>query len=127
MVAGGVTGAASSDNRGTRIKIEMMTDFSAVKAALELQLHELLARAESIEDSLSSPGNSDWEENAVESEDDEVLAGVGDVTKHEIEEIRLALSRIESGHYGQCTACGRAISRERLNALPSTTRCIRCA
>lgn len=104
-----------------------MSDYSAIKAALERQLEELVVRAEGIEDSLSSPGNSDWEENAVESEDDEVLAGVGDVTKHEIEEIRLALSRIESGHYGQCTACGEAISRERLKALPSATRCIRCA
>ena len=43
-----------------------------------------------------------------ESEDDEVMSGVGRVAKQEIQEIRLALNLIESGQYG--------------NALPAGTR-----
>ena len=104
-----------------------MTDYSGVKAILEQQLEELTRRAEEIEESLSTPGSPDWEENAKESEDDEVLAGVGDVTKHEINEIKVALHLIESGHYGNCTACGNRIAPERLEALPFATKCIQCA
>jgi RNA polymerase-binding transcription factor DksA len=104
-----------------------MADHADVKAVLEAQLEELLRRAGSIEEQLSSPGNPDWEENAVESEDDEVLAGLGDLTKHEISEVRLALSRIESGQYEKCTRCGQPIPTERLAAIPYATTCIRCA
>lgn len=104
-----------------------MADYSAVKATLQAKLDELLQRADEIENTLSTPGSSDWEENAVESEDDEVLAGVGDVTKEEIHEIKLALNLIESGHYGKCTACGGAIAKERLAAMPHATKCIKCA
>lgn len=104
-----------------------MTNYDGVKKALEAQLEELLQRAAGIEDSLSTPGSSDWEENAVESEDDEVLAGVGSLTKAEIVEIRLALNLIETGKYGKCTACGAEISKERLAAMPYATKCIRCA
>ena len=104
-----------------------MTNYNAVKTSLQAQLSELLQRAADIEDSLNTPGNSDWEENAVESQDDEVLSSVGNVTRNEINEIRLALSMIETGHYGQCSACGAAISKERLAAMPYATKCIKCA
>lgn len=104
-----------------------MADNADIKAALEAQLEELLRRAGSIEEQLSSPGNPDWEENAVESEDDEVLGEIGELTKHEISEIRLALSRIENGQYEKCTSCGQPIPKERLAAIPYATTCIRCA
>lgn len=104
-----------------------MVDYSAVKEALEAKLAELLDRAADIESTLSDPGNSDWEENALESAGDEVLARVGDVTKNEIQEIRRALNLIESGQYGKCTACGKEISKERLEAVPYATKCIKCA
>lgn len=104
-----------------------MTDHSAIKHELEARLKELMDRAVEIEAVLSTPGSRDWEENAVESEDDEVMSGVGSITKSEINEIRLALNLIESGDYGKCTACGKAIAKERLAALPYATKCIRCA
>ena len=80
-----------------------MTSRSAVKAALNTKLDELLGRASAVEAHLSTPSNSDWEENAIESGDDDVLLTIGDVTTNDIAEIQLALSRIESGHYGQVT------------------------
>lgn len=104
-----------------------MTKHADVKAALEAQLEELTRRATEIEADLSNPGSSDWSENAVESEDDEVLSRVGRVTKDEIQEIRLALNQIEAGHYGVCTACGGKISKERLTVMPYATKCVRCA
>jgi DnaK suppressor protein len=104
-----------------------MSRHSAAKAALEEMLLELNQRAAEIEARLSDPGSRDWEENATESEDDEVLARMGDVTKHEIREIHLALSRIENGNYETCTSCGDAIAPDRLRALPYATTCIKCA
>lgn len=46
---------------------------------------------------------------------------------HEAEQILAALARIEIGEYGVCTACGGDIAPARLAALPTATRCIKCA
>lgn len=37
-----------------------------------------------------------------------------------------ALLRLERGEYGLCTGCGRPISRRRLRALPTASRCHSC-
>jgi DnaK suppressor protein len=102
-----------------------MTDHSKLKMILEGKLRALLERASDIEGILSDPGNSDSEENAIEI--DESLSAIGEVTKREIEGIKLALNRIESGHYGICVNCGKPIGRERLDAIPYISTCIRCA
>ena len=104
-----------------------MSRFSRIRAELEERLGELTARARGIDDTLSAAANEDWDENAIESEDDEVLEGVGKIALAEIKQIELALSRIESGTYGTCTECGRPIHKERLEALPSTTKCKDCS
>ena len=41
--------------------------------------------------------------------------------------IEEALIRIEDGDYGKCIECDGAIPKMRLNALPFTPLCIRCA
>jgi DnaK suppressor protein len=38
-----------------------------------------------------------------------------------------ALARLDTDDYGSCTRCGDAISPERLEALPGSAHCIRCA
>jgi RNA polymerase-binding transcription factor DksA len=38
-----------------------------------------------------------------------------------------ALERIEEGTYGSCTECGARIPKTRLNAIPYTPFCIKCA
>ncbi|MGQ9684225.1 MAG: TraR/DksA family transcriptional regulator [Anaerolineae bacterium] len=42
-------------------------------------------------------------------------------------QIRAALARIEAGTYGQCQSCGQPIEEERLEILPLSTTCSRCA
>jgi RNA polymerase-binding protein DksA len=44
-----------------------------------------------------------------------------------LENIELALQRMENGTYGRCEDCDGAIAEARLKALPYTTRCIECA
>jgi DnaK suppressor protein len=41
--------------------------------------------------------------------------------------IESALERIEDGVYGQCEECGVKIPKSRLNAIPYTTLCVKCA
>jgi DnaK suppressor protein len=41
--------------------------------------------------------------------------------------IEAALERIEEGHYGLCEECESAIPKTRLNAIPYTPYCVRCA
>ena len=94
---------------------------------LRARLRELEGRADEIEDDLRHPLDADSSEQAVDLADDEALAGVSDVLRREIAEIRAALSRIEEGSYGECARCGEEIAPARLEALPTATRCIRCA
>lgn len=44
-----------------------------------------------------------------------------------LNEVNAALDRLAQGTFGQCEQCGRAISRERLEAIPYARTCIRCA
>jgi DnaK suppressor protein len=41
--------------------------------------------------------------------------------------IEAALERIEEGGYGSCTECGGNVPKTRLNALPYTPFCVKCA
>ena len=57
---------------------------------------------------------------------EEVLQKLDDQSRHEIEDIERALARLDTGTYGRCIACGRAIPTARLDALPTARRCAPC-
>jgi RNA polymerase-binding transcription factor DksA len=42
-------------------------------------------------------------------------------------EVREAITRIEDGSFGHCEDCGKAISTERLQAIPFVRHCVKCA
>ncbi|MCZ4537731.1 TraR/DksA C4-type zinc finger protein [Gordonia terrae] len=44
-----------------------------------------------------------------------------------LDEIGAALDRVGAGAYGRCEDCGEPIGAERLEVLPATRRCVRCA
>ncbi len=104
-----------------------MSDYSQIADQLRSRLDDLIDRAEVIEDDLRHPLDKDWEEQAIDLADDEALAGVDEVLRNEIQQIRLALMRIENGTYGRCAKCGKEIGLKRLEARPIATRCIECA
>jgi len=41
--------------------------------------------------------------------------------------IQASLEQIENGTYGACEECGAKIPKTRLNAIPYTTLCVKCA
>ncbi len=104
-----------------------MHDFKAIEQTLEDRLVALTKRMEDIDDSLGATSDDDFAEMATESENDETLEAVGHATEDEVKQIVLALERVKSGTYGKCSSCGRAISAERLEAVPYAIRCIDCA
>jgi|LNFM01.1.fsa_nt_gb RNA polymerase-binding transcription factor DksA len=97
------------------------------KAQLEAQKAVLLARLHAIERDLDVPADKDWEEAAIEREDDEVLEQTGLVAQRELQQIEAALHRIETGEYGSCLRCGASISDARLDVVPHTAFCKDCA
>ena len=104
-----------------------MNPHDAIADKLRTRLEELEGRATEIEDDLRHPLDADSAEQAVDLADDEALAGIDDVLRREIAQIRAALLRIENGSYGSCTRCGEDISAARLEAQPTATLCIDCA
>ncbi len=104
-----------------------MIDIPARKARLLAKLNEMNARIAQVEDALDDPLPKDSEEAAIEREDDEVLEEVGQTALRERAMIIAALERIVAGEYGRCTRCGAKISKARLDVLPYTPTCQKCA
>ena len=62
----------------------------------------------------------------VTAERGEVDALVGSL-RETLLDIDAALSKLESGVYGQCESCGDEITPARLEAMPAARLCITCA
>lgn len=48
-------------------------------------------------------------------------------TKDRLQQVEIAIQRYESGSYGVCEHCGQEIDIARLEAIPYTPFCLRCA
>jgi DnaK suppressor protein len=105
----------------------MMASYEALRAELVERIDTLSRRAQNIEADLRKPGDRDWVERATEIENDEVLDNLDEMTLAEVAELRRAVARIDNGSYGRCEHCGADISYARLEALPGTATCVRCA
>ena len=104
-----------------------MPDFAAARTRLQAQLAELEPRLANIARDLDTPPDRDWDELAIEVEDDEALEHQGALVSREIASVRRALGRIEDGTYGICARCGGEIGEARLDARPEAALCIDCA
>ena len=104
-----------------------MTTIDDRRTQLETRRDELVARMQTVEQELASHTSKDWEDQATEQEDDEVLEAMGEAARAEVAKIDAALTRMEAGEYGFCTKCGSEISSERLDLLPFTPFCRNCA
>jgi len=102
-------------------------DLGKVRQLLESRLSQLGTRVSKIDSDLRKPGSNDWVERATERENEEVLDQLNAAERAEIEDLRVALIRIEEGTYTICTKCGDEIMMGRLEALPYTSTCIDCA
>ncbi len=104
-----------------------MIPHSTRRKQLETRHADLAARLAAIDGELDSHISADWEEMATEREGDEVLETMGLSAQQEMRMIEAALERLDEGNYGTCVTCGEAISDKRLDVLPYTPFCQRCA
>jgi DnaK suppressor protein len=91
---------------------------------------ELATRAAGAESDLrreAEPLSPDFSEQATQRENDDVLKGISDAARGELSRVNRALSRLESGQYTVCAACGGEIEQGRLEAVPYTDLCAACA
>ncbi len=55
------------------------------------------------------------------------VAALLESARNRLADLDLAIRRVEGGDYGRCEACGRPIPDERLEAVPTASRCVACA
>ncbi|RMD94865.1 MAG: TraR/DksA family transcriptional regulator [Alphaproteobacteria bacterium] len=104
-----------------------MTTLAQRREMLEGRIRELEERIREAEDELETRDTKDWEDLAQEHENDEVLEDIIAGAREEIRAIKAALQRMDEGEYGYCVRCGEKISEERLDLVPYTPFCARCA
>lgn len=103
-----------------------MTEEQTKTSLLEKQA-KLQQRLDAINKDLQQEHSKDWEEQAQERENDEVLEALAAEVSEELKQIAIALNKIDSGDYGICSGCGEDIAKERLEVLPDADLCINCA
>jgi RNA polymerase-binding transcription factor DksA len=103
------------------------TPISVRKSTLLGQRDALLAKLSAIETELSSQLDPDWEDRAIQREDEDVLQAAGQSGQLALRQIEAALTRIDTAQYGQCLACGSDIEEARLDVLPAAPLCSACA
>ena len=107
-----------------------MKEYEEIKRRLCVMLEEQELRLDRITVNVKhsdEPLEKDFAEQATQNENDEVLDYLGNSARTEIALIKQAIARIGSGKYGICEICDESIRKERLEAVPYSTMCIRCA
>ena len=102
----------------------------SAEEALRRQRAEWEVRLRAIRDDRrreSAPLEADFEEQAVQRENDEALDALDARGRSELAAIASALERIEAGTWGTCARCGDAIDPDRLRARPAAELCMPCA
>ena len=102
----------------------------AIRESLLVRRADLMDRlARATTDALhrAVPLDPDFSEQAVQTENDPVLAAIANGAKAEIDELDAALARLDNGLYRICIRCGKEIEPARLSIAVYATRCSKCA
>ena len=93
----------------------------------QAELEARLARYHAHQHRETGALDKDFEEQATETQNDQVVDTLEAETRAELGQIAHALDRIASGAGDECEKCGVEIDPRRLQVLPSTTVCVDCA
>ncbi len=69
---------------------------------------------------------SDTADLAANLVEDEIVMSVAQGEAKEIAQIDNALKKIQNGNYGICECCGKDINKQRLQAIPFVSLCVKC-
>lgn len=96
-------------------------DVSHYEIKLKALQQDISERSERVDNHIKrrdGPLSADFEEQAIERENDDVVFALDDNLVVERRAVAAALERIEVGTFGTCTKCGREIEAARLDAIP---------
>ncbi|MGP9831028.1 TraR/DksA family transcriptional regulator [Marinobacter sp. NSM] len=99
------------------------SELETLKADLEARL----ARYQAHQRRETGALDKDFEEQASQTQNDEVVDSLEEETRAELVQIAHALDRLNSGLGAECEKCGEEIDPRRLQVLPYTTVCVDCA
>ena len=105
----------------------MNKEYEVFCQRLKTRQDELERRVANITRDVTRKASADWSEQAQERENDEVLDALGNEAVTELRLIQKALERIEEGDYEICAGCGGDIPMARLEIMPYTDLCVKCA
>lgn len=94
---------------------------------LRADLKARLAKFEAHQHRQDGALEKDFAEQAVQTQNDEVVDSLETETRNELAQIEHALERIAGGQGEECERCGEDIDPRRLQVLPYTTVCVKCA
>ncbi len=97
------------------------------KERLQNQLEEAQAEFRRLERKLELEVDYGLGEGDPNIYEREMNLALRDSAEEKVRSIQEALRRLREGEYGLCGRCGREIEPERLEILPHTDRCKRCA
>ena len=101
---------------------KIRTLLSTKKQSISNHLQSELAELEKPE----KRHRADLEEIASDTHDTDSLCQIMDIETTQMDQIDMALAKIENGTYGICEDCSEEIPMARLSALPFATQCIEC-
>jgi len=104
------------DNQLNKLKEQLNQNLKDIKGRLHEESH--------IETTELSNYDNHPADNATDLTDQNTEMAIEQHKAEEIEQIETALLAIEDGTYGNCVVCGKNISYERLEALPTALTCI---
>ncbi|AZT84244.1 TraR/DksA family transcriptional regulator [Marinobacter sp. NP-4(2019)] len=104
-----------------------MTNRQSELETLRADLKARLSRFKAHQHREDGALEKDFEEQAVQTQNDEVVDSLESETRSELAQIEHALERIRQGVGDECEYCGEEIDPRRLQVLPYTTVCVDCA
>ena len=110
----------------------MSIDLDALRKALEDELESLEAELAALTTVTRDPAATIGFGKRVGEGTSEAIGriervGQADALAAKLAGVRRALEKFDEGTYGICDRCGTSIPEERLEARPSSVRCVRCS
>ncbi len=112
----------TSDELTTEQRAELKADL----VVLSGRLNDLLSATADGEKPVQLKDNKGRLTRMDEMHNQSILKANRNVTRNRLQQVRAAISRLEEGSYGYCTACDEAIAYARLKAYPEASLCLAC-
>src|SRR3954464_11999698 len=92
---------------------------------LDVKEHQVAEDGDDLDPERGGVGNH-MADDANQTAEQETMLSLEGSIRRQLDQVNMALSRIDNGTYGTCANCGNPIPPARLEARPSSLLCISC-